>query len=37
MWQRFHVAALARIAEHFDLKKQTALLEDIYTRVADGR
>jgi len=36
MWQRFHVAALARIAEHFDLRKQTALLEDIYTRVADG-
>lgn len=37
MWQRFHVAALARIAEHFDLKKQTALLEDIYTQVADKR
>jgi glycosyltransferase involved in cell wall biosynthesis len=36
MWQRFHKAALARIEEHFDLKKQTALLEDIYTRVADG-
>jgi glycosyltransferase involved in cell wall biosynthesis len=34
MWQRFHEAALVRIAEHFDLRKQTALLEDIYTRVA---
>ena len=37
MWQRFHVAALARIAEHFDLRKQTALLEDIYSRVAERR
>lgn len=37
MWQRFHLAALARIAEHFDLRKQTAVLEEIYTRVADGR
>ncbi len=36
MWQRFHVAALARIAEHFDLKKQTALLEEIYIKVAES-
>jgi len=36
MWQRFHVAALARIAEHFDLKKQTALLEDLYIKVAES-
>jgi len=34
MWDRFHHAALLRIEQYFDLKKQTALLEDIYTRVA---
>jgi colanic acid/amylovoran biosynthesis glycosyltransferase len=32
MWSRFHDAALARIRDHFDLKTQTALLEDIYDR-----
>lgn len=36
MWQRFHHVALARIAEHFDLRKQTGLLEEIYTRVAES-
>lgn len=36
MWQRFHLAALARIAEHFDLNKQTSLLEGIYIKVAES-
>ena len=30
LWQRFHLAALERIEQRFDLKTQTALLEDIY-------
>jgi colanic acid/amylovoran biosynthesis glycosyltransferase len=34
MWQSFHYAAVQRILQHFDLKKQTSLLEDIYTRFA---
>lgn len=37
IWQRFHLAALERIKEHFDLKTQTGLLEEIYTRVADSK
>jgi colanic acid/amylovoran biosynthesis glycosyltransferase len=31
LWQSLHYAALQRIEQRFDLKAQTALLEDIYT------
>ena len=31
LWQRFHVATQAHVDKHFDLRTQTALLEDIYT------
>jgi colanic acid/amylovoran biosynthesis glycosyltransferase len=30
LWQRFHLATQEHIDEHFDLRKQTELLEDIY-------
>jgi colanic acid/amylovoran biosynthesis glycosyltransferase len=33
LWQHFHHAALRHMEEHFDLKKQTALLENIYNGV----
>ncbi len=32
-WQQFHFAALQRTEQHFDLRTQTALLENIYTSV----
>lgn len=32
LWQRFHHAARQHIEQHFDLKTQTALLEDIYNK-----
>jgi colanic acid/amylovoran biosynthesis glycosyltransferase len=31
LWQRYHVATQEHIDRHFNLRKQTALLEDIYT------
>jgi colanic acid/amylovoran biosynthesis glycosyltransferase len=37
LWQRLHRAAPLHIELHFDLKAQTALLEGIYTRVAETR
>ena len=30
-WQRYHLATQEHIDRQFDLRKQTALLEDIYT------
>jgi colanic acid/amylovoran biosynthesis glycosyltransferase len=33
-WNRFHRAALNRIEQKFDLRKQTALLEEFYSRVS---
>lgn len=33
LWNRFHEAAPRRIAAHFDLHRQTALLEQYYRRV----
>ena len=37
LWQRLHLAAPRHIEQHFDLKTQTALLEDIYTRITKMR
>lgn len=31
LWHRYHVATQEHIDRHFDLRKQTALLEDIYS------
>jgi glycosyltransferase involved in cell wall biosynthesis len=31
LWQRYHLATRAHIERRFDLEKQTALLEDLYT------
>jgi colanic acid/amylovoran biosynthesis glycosyltransferase len=33
LWQHFHHAALQHVEQHFDLKTQTALLEQIYNGV----
>jgi colanic acid/amylovoran biosynthesis glycosyltransferase len=33
LWQRFHHAGPRHIEQHFDLKTQTALLENIYTQM----
>jgi glycosyltransferase involved in cell wall biosynthesis len=33
LWQHFHQAALQHVEQHFDLKTQTALLEQIYNGV----
>jgi glycosyltransferase involved in cell wall biosynthesis len=33
LWERYHHAALEFVAERFDLKRQTGLLEDIYRGV----
>jgi colanic acid/amylovoran biosynthesis glycosyltransferase len=35
LWDRLHQAALLRIELHFDLMKQTALLERIYDRILE--
>jgi glycosyltransferase involved in cell wall biosynthesis len=32
LWQRFHHAARQHIEQHFDLKTQTAMLENIYNQ-----
>lgn len=37
VWTAFSIAAQDRIQQHFDLHVQTALLEDIYNKVAEGR
>jgi colanic acid/amylovoran biosynthesis glycosyltransferase len=37
LWQRFHLAALERIKRNFDLKTQTALLENIYTGIIPAK
>jgi colanic acid/amylovoran biosynthesis glycosyltransferase len=37
LWQRFHLAALERIKHNFDLKTQTALLENIYTGIIPAK
>jgi colanic acid/amylovoran biosynthesis glycosyltransferase len=34
LWQRFRIAALQHIQQNFDLKTQTSLLEDIYSKIS---
>jgi colanic acid/amylovoran biosynthesis glycosyltransferase len=36
LWQRYHLATQEHIDRQFDLRKQTALLEDIYTGQLDA-
>lgn len=36
LWERMSVAAIQRVREHFDLRRQTAMLEDLYDRARDA-
>jgi colanic acid/amylovoran biosynthesis glycosyltransferase len=37
LWQRLHRGALQRVEQYFDLKTQTALLENTYNEVAAAK
>jgi hypothetical protein len=37
LWEKYHLATQEHIDKHFDLRRQTALLEEIYTDALAGR